>query len=190
MKRRLMKRIFIVHGWSGRPDSGWLLWIKKELSKNHKYKVYSLNMPDKDYPKISKWINHLKKSAGILDNDTYFIGHSIGCQAILRYLEKQKNIAGGAVFVAGWFKVKGLEDDGKKIIRPWMKKVNLSNVKKRLLKSVALFSDNDPYVSLSDTKYFKELGSKIIIQHNKGHFIENKTLKIPVVLKEIKSLMK
>ena len=38
-------------------------------------------------------------------------------------------------------------------------------------KSIAIFSDNDPLVPITDSKIFeKELGAKIIIENNKGHF--------------------
>lgn len=183
-----MIRIFIVHGWSGRPDSGWLLWIRKLLEK--KYHVVSLEMPDKDYPKINKWVNHLRNSVKTTDKDTYFIGHSIGCQTIIRFLSTQKNKSGGAVFVAGWFKLNGLEKDQEKIVAPWLKSVNIIRAKKNLLHSTALFSDNDPYVPLSNTTYFKILGSKIVIEKKKGHYIEDKTLRIPLLLKEINNMIK
>lgn len=26
-----MKRVFIVHGWGGRPDESWFPWIQREL---------------------------------------------------------------------------------------------------------------------------------------------------------------
>lgn len=38
------------------------------------------------------------------DENTYFIGHSIGCQSIDRYLEilPSETKIGGVVYVAGW----------------------------------------------------------------------------------------
>ena len=49
------------------------------------------------------WVAEITKIVEAPDKDTYFIGHSIGCQAILRYLEKINSPVGGALFVAGWF---------------------------------------------------------------------------------------
>jgi predicted alpha/beta hydrolase family esterase len=52
--------------------------------------------------------------------------------------------------------------------------------------STAIFSTNDPFVSIKNVDEFKEkLGSNIIIQKNKGHFEEGKTENIPILLKEI-----
>ncbi len=52
-------------------------------------------------------------------------------------------------------------------------------------KIVAIFSDNDPYVPLSNINLFREkIGAKIIKEKNKGHYIENEILEIPILLKE------
>ena len=188
-KRNVLKRIFIIHGWSGRPDCGWLSWMNKELSKKG-FKVWAKRMPDADFPKIQKWVSRLKKIAKNPDENTYFIGHSIGCQAIIRYLETlpaNKKI-GGAVFVAGWFNLENLETDEEKTVsEPWIKTpIKFSKVKSKINKAVALFSDNDPWVPVSDSKIFKKkLGAKIIVEHNKGHYIENITKKSPAALKEL-----
>ena len=186
-----MKRVFIIHGWGGRPDCGWLKWLNKELSKKG-FKVYSPGMPDKEFPKIKPWINHLKKIVGKVDENTYFVGHSLGCQTIMRFLESQNNKAGGAIFVGGGLKLKGLDKEEEKIILPWLNTpINFDKVKNKSNKFVALFSDNDPYVKIENSKIFKEkLGAKIIIEKNKGHYIEDVTKEIPVVLKELLKLAK
>ena len=100
-----MKRMFIVHRWDGTPKSDWYPWLKKELEKKG-FKVEVPEMPNTSEPKINDWVAHLKKVVGKLDSKTYFIGHSIGCQAIMRFLEKEdyNGKVGNIVFVAGWFK--------------------------------------------------------------------------------------
>lgn len=181
-----MKKVIIVHGWGGFPNKGWFKWLKIELKKK-RFKVIIPIMPNKDQPMITKWVNHLNKISGSIDKDTYFIGHSIGCQTILRYLaKKRKTKIGGAIFVAGWFSLNNLESkEEEKIARPWIKNsINLSNIK--INDTVAIFSDNDPYVELKNSEIFKKVfRAKIIVQHNKGHFEESKTKKMPLVLKEI-----
>lgn len=188
-KYNVMKRAFIIHGWSGRPDCGWLSWMSKELSKKG-FEVWAKRMPNPDFPTIHKWISRLKQIVKDPDKNTYFIGHSIGCQAIIRYLEtlpKNKKI-GGAIFVAGWFNLENLEtDEEKKVSEQWASKpIKFSKVKPKIGKVVALFSDNDPWVPVKDSIIFrKKLGAKIIVEHNKGHYIENKIKKIPAALKEL-----
>lgn len=96
-----MKRIFIVHRWEGGPNDDWRPWVKRELVKLG-YETAIPQMPDADAPIIEKWVSHLAGLVGTPDKETFFIGHSIGCQTILRYLETLDSPVGGAgLFRAG-----------------------------------------------------------------------------------------
>ena len=182
----MIKRVFIVHCWSGNPESYWYPWLKKELEING-FKVNVLSMPNADEPKIRTWVNFLKKNVKNPDENTYFVGHSIGCQAILRYLETlEDNIkVNKCIFVAGWFSLMGLGKDEEKIAKPWItKKINFEKIKSKAKKFIAIFSDDDPYVPLLDTKKFeKELDAEVIIEHSKGHFdSETESKELPIIL--------
>jgi hypothetical protein len=114
------------------------------------------------------------------DKNTFFVGHSMGCQAIARYLEGLESDVkiGGVVFVAGFFKrLTNLEEDDvvKNVSEEWLQTpLNLEKVKSHLDKCVAIFSDNDPYVPIDNQEECKEkLGAKIIVEHEKGHFSGN-----------------
>ena len=184
-----MKRVFIVHGWGGKPDAGWISWLNKELTKKE-FKVFSLAMPNPEYPKMKVWIDYLKRAVGKCDENTYFVGHSIGCQTILRYIESLSDDSkvGGLFFVGGWINLKNLEtDEEKKVATPWLNApLDFNQIKPKIKKAFALFSDNDPYVSVKESKIFKEkFGAKIIIEKNKQHYFQNLTKTIPVLLNEI-----
>jgi predicted alpha/beta hydrolase family esterase len=120
----------------------------------------------------------------------------MGCQTIARYLETlPENVKiGGAVFVAGFFKeLTNLEDEEEvhDVAKEWMTTpLNLDEVKKHLDKSIAIFSDNDKFVPLSNTDDYKEkLGSEIVIQHDMGHFTEDEGIKeLPAALDAILQL--
>jgi len=189
-----MKRVFIVHGWSGRPDAGWMKWLNKELTAKG-YKVTAERMPDPDFPKIEPWVSNLKRIVGAIDKDTYFIGHSIGCQTIIRFLEQQPSNSkiGGAVFVAGWLTLNNLEtDEEKEVSTPWLNTpIDFNKVKTILAKSSYILSDDDPFVGLENGNLFKDkLGCKVILEKGKGHYIENITKEIPIVLKEFLEMSK
>lgn len=191
------KRVFIVHGWDGNPQENWFPWLKKEL-ENKGFNVYVPQLPDPANPRIYNWVPKLAESVGTLDEQTYFVGHSMGCQTITRYLESlPKNIkVGGTVFVAGFFKrLTGLEDDAdvQETDRHWLgAPLDFEKVKSHLSRSITIFSDNDPYVPLDNQDDFRDkLGSKIIIEHQMGHF--NRTAgvtKLPVVLESVLKLSK
>lgn len=97
------KRIFIVHGWEATPESDWFPWLRRELEKRG-FTVLVPAMPDPIHPKKEAWVPQLEKTAGIPDRNCYFVGHSLGCITILRYLEtlQKSQVAGGAVLVGGF----------------------------------------------------------------------------------------
>jgi hypothetical protein len=167
-----VKRVIVVHGWSGYPEECWFPWLKKELEKKG-FAVIIPQMPDADTPRIETWVPHLAKIVGTPDKDTFFVGHSMGCQTILRYLQGINSRVGGAVFVGGFFqKLTNLEnEEEKKIAAPWLTTpLDFAKIKKAAGKFTAIFSDNDPYVPLENAKDFEEkLGAKIVFVKNKGH---------------------
>jgi len=183
------KRIYIIHGWDGSPKGEWFPWIKKELEKRG-YNVTIPEMPNPEEPIIKDWVNYISEVVEKPDNETYFIGHSIGCQAIMRYLETVDQRIGGVVFVAGYFKLTNLEsDEEEKIAKPWLKTpIDFNKIKKTTDKITAIFSDNDQFVPLASSKDVlkQKLDAKIVIERNKGHFDEDSGIfEVPTVLKEI-----
>src|SRR3989338_4266359 len=120
-----MKRVFIIHGWGGFPEEGWFPWLKRELEAKG-FEVHVPQLPDAGKPRIFNWVPKLAEVVGTPDENTYLVGHSMGCQTIVRYLEKlPENVKiGGAVFVAGYFKgLTGIENEpgSTEILGPWLK---------------------------------------------------------------------
>lgn len=180
-----MKKIYLIHGWGGNNSSeGWFGWLKQE-SKERNIKFIGFNMPDTHYPTIKNWGGFLEQNIDInnLDEETYFIGHSLGCQTILRYLEilpKDIKIK-GVVFVGGPFNLKESayeSEEEKEIARPWLQTpINFDKIKTHTKNFLAIFSDDDFCIPLSDSKIFKQkLNAKIIIKHNEKHFNETKKI--------------
>src|SRR3990167_4761212 len=191
----MQKRAFIVHGWDGTPQEGWFPWLKAGLEVRG-FEVHVPQLPDAGSPRIYKWVPKLAEVVGTPDEQTYFVGHSMGCQTIVRYLESLPEgvQVGGAVFVAGFFKhLTGLKDDPdvRETDTHWLgTPIDLEKVRSRLSKSVAIFSDDDPWVPLDNQDDFREkLGSEIIIEHKMGHFSGSKNVfQLPIVLKSVLKL--
>ncbi len=182
-----MKRVIIVHRWEGGPHDDWRPWLKNELEKLD-CEVLVPDMPDTDVPVIEKWVSKLAEVVGTPDADTYFVGHSIGCQAILRYLETTNTPVGGAIFVAGWFNLENLEEEEvKEIAKPWIETpINPQKIKSVLPISTLIISENDPYGCLEENKQkFTEINSRIVVVPHAGHFTtEDGYKKISIVLDE------
>ncbi len=180
----------MIHGWGGSSEDNWFPWLKKELEKKG-VEISTFDMPDSEHPKIEQWVKYLEEKIKTVDEDTYLVGHSIGCQTILRFIEKlhKHEKVGGCFFVAPWFNLVNLEPEEMEIAHPWINnQIDFGRIIDHCNNFVALFSTDDPYVPLSNAEIFKEkLNVKIIIEKNRGHFTEENE---PVILREILKFLK
>ncbi|OHA08801.1 MAG: hypothetical protein A3B37_00415 [Candidatus Sungbacteria bacterium RIFCSPLOWO2_01_FULL_59_16] len=172
----MSKRVFIVHGWDGDPEEGWFPWLKRELEVRE-FQVTVPAMPESSAPKIEQWVAHLSRVVGESDEHTYLVGHSIGCQTILRYLETLPEEAkvGGVILVAGWMTLTPAATPtatDRDLAKPWLETpLDWKRVKERGGHFAAILSDNDPYVPMENAELFREkLGAEVVVEHAKGHF--------------------
>ena len=167
------EQVYIIHAWGETPQSCWYPWLKGEL-ESQDIKVIVPEMPDTDAPDMKKWVEVLSNLIGKPNESTFFVGHSIGCQTILRYLETldEGQEIGGAVCVAPWTILKNLSEESQQIAKPWLETpVDWQAAKAHCSQFAALFSDNDEWVELSQEKVFQDnLGAKIQMIPNMGHF--------------------
>ncbi|MEK6918552.1 MAG: alpha/beta hydrolase [Nanoarchaeota archaeon] len=194
-----MKRVFIIHGWDFNPKMNWYESVARTLEKEG-FKVEIPEMPDTHSPVIREWVEKLVKIVGEVDEETYFICHSIGCKAVMKYLEGEVadgDVCGGVIFVGGWFslsKEATPEPQMKLTAKPWLEmKTNFEKIKTRAKKFVAIFSDNDPYVPMNNvTLYQSNLDSEIIMLSGMGHFDEEtaSTKELPIVVELLKKMSK
>lgn len=182
------KHIYIIHGWTGTPDNDWLPWIKEQLEKR-RIDVIVPVMPDTDHPTMESWVGHLSNVVKKPDINCYFVGHSLGCITILRFLEtlfKTKKV-GGTLLVAGFGY--DLIDEGynHELERFFARPIPWDKIRNRCIKFVSIHSDNDPWVPLEHSVLFKEkLGAKNYIEHNMSHYHQEAGIyKAPFVLKKL-----
>jgi uncharacterized protein len=183
-----MKRCVIVHCWEGYPEYCWYPWVKSELEKKG-FEVLVPEMPNTKNPILIEWLTKLKETIKKADGDLYLVGHSLGCIAILRYLESLEEDVkiAGVIMVAGFTDNLGFKEIESFFIEP----LDFKKIKSHSNKFVAIHSDNDPYVSLKFGDIFKEkLNAKVIIKNNMKHFsgpIENEEscTELPIVIESI-----
>ena len=180
-----MTKAIIVHGWDGSPDEPLHQWLKKQLEEKG-WEVEVPEMPNPEEPKIEDWVSKLYDYS--IDENTYFIGHSIGCQAIMRYLDRIDGKLGGLVFIAPWTHLTGLEEGEQEIAAPWLETaIDFDRVKEKTSKIACIFSDNDPYVPVTEHEVFElMLDAETVVLKKKGHFTqEDNVTELQVVLEKI-----
>ena len=179
-----MKRVFIIHGWEGKPDSNWFPWLTKELEARG-FEVAVPQMPDAMNPTLGVWLSHVQKIVGEPSENTFLIGHSLGVITILRFLEAlggSKKI-GGAILVAGFSEPIAYEELNSFFQTP----LDYEKIKASVNKIVAIHSDNDPHVPMRNGELLRDhLGAELIVLKNAGHINgEDGFTELPIVLGKI-----
>lgn len=171
----MSQHIYIIHGWDDGPGNGWFPWIKKELTQRGK-KVTIPAMPDPAHPLIDTWVPFLKRLIKLPNEETILVGHSVGGQAALRYLETLPAGVkiGGLILVAAWLHLKPeiLEDEETMAIAtPWIERpLNWPKIRSHVDKATVIMSDDDQFVPVEDGKVLaRELGAKLVVEHHKRH---------------------
>ncbi len=127
-------------------------------------------MPDTESPKLSLWLPKLQEVVGEPNEELFLIGHSVGCMAILRYLEqlKENEKVGGVILVAGF--TDNLGSGYQELESFFQTPLRFEKIKSSAKHFVAINSDNDPHVSPKFGNILeKELGAKLLIKRM-GHF--------------------
>jgi hypothetical protein len=162
-----MKRVLIIHGFRSSPENGFKPWLRDELSSRN-FKVEIPTMPHPDAPVMEQWLETLEHLVPDPDRHLILLGHSLGCAAILRYLERLKpgTKVGGAVLVAG-----PASSVNPAIRSFYQSPFDWTSIRQHCDRFVAIHSDNDPHVPLADAAIYKtHLDAQVIVERDKGHF--------------------
>jgi serine hydrolase len=195
-KELLMKQVYIIHSRGAGPHSHWYPYVKQMLEAAG-FTVHTPPMPKPEAPHQSAWLTAMSEQIQTVNEDTFLIGHSVGCQAVLRFLDRlpigQK--AGGVVLVAGWVSVPnwaGRTAAQKAILNDWLNPpLDFTKIAERSSHFTAIFSDNDPFVPKENWEVCEnELRAKIIVKHQAGHFEGEDTTELPEVVEAISAAAK
>lgn len=166
-----MNNVFIFHGTEGYPKENWFPWLKKELEQRG-CKVFVPQFPSPPIvpAKIAEWFDVLKNYKQYINENTIFIGHSLGGIFTLRILEKLTHPVKAAFFIGtpiGVQPIKNYDRDNgfSGFSFDW------ESIKKKVADFVVFQSDDDPYVGLENGKELsKNLGVELSFIPNAGHF--------------------
>ena len=171
----MSKRAYLIHGWGDSPLGSWFPWLKLELEEKG-YQVSVPAMPHPERPTIEDWVAALSTAVDPMpDEETVLVGHSVGCQTILRYIQKlpEEVEIGQVALVAPWLVLSGIEKDEEGIAKPWLETpIDFGAIRKRVDRFGLLFSEDDPYVPIRENvDLFHEalLDAFGMILPNKGH---------------------
>ncbi|MDP3725399.1 MAG: alpha/beta hydrolase [Nanoarchaeota archaeon] len=185
-------RAILIHGYAGVPKDAWRPWLRDELEKRG-FLASLPSMPHPNHPKEKEWVKKIKKEVKHPDENTFLVGHSLGCIAILRYLESlgTNEKISGAVFVAGFS-----DDLNIPVLSPFFETpIKWEAIKTHCKRFTAIYSDNDQWVPMRHAEIFKEkLNAEIILRKGMKHFSTDdeveESLKLPSALTAILNMAK
>ena len=181
----MAKRVVLVHGWDGDPTDSWKPWLQAQLEQKG-WKWSAPQLPGGEHPQLEEWLGVLKDAIPDPDKHTYFVGHSLGCAAILRYLETlpADTRIGGMVFVAGFCSTL---DDAPELDSFTNAPFAFGEIQQRVIKSIVIGGRKDPAVPFGKVLELQaELGAELVIDDGKGHFADDDGItELPSVLKAL-----
>lgn len=191
----MSERLVIVPRWSGDPSSDWYPWARAELARSHpELRVDILELPNKSAPVIEQCVAAFESELGrdlSALSSTLLVGHSVGCQALMRYLADQPQLqdreaAPALVCVAGWWTV----DEPWPAIRPWIDTpIPLPRLRANTSSITVLLSDDDPFTSdwrTNKSTWEQRLDADVRINLGGRHFNAERE---PAVLELLRSLV-
>lgn len=177
----MVKRVVFVHGWDGQPYESWIPWLQTHIEKKG-WLFYAPSFPGGEHPKLGEWTEVLKATLPLPDKHTYFVGHSLGCPAILRYLATLpgNTQVGGIVLVGGF-----CSDIGISPLMPFLTEpFDFEKIQMIVKKCIVIGSRDDAIVPFGKVLELQaELGAELMIDDGKGHFDD--VTELPSVLKAL-----
>jgi uncharacterized protein len=174
----------IVPRWSGRPSSDWYPWLIAQLPH-----ISVLEMPTPDEPTIENWVGAVSSALLELEQPakTILVGHSVGCQAVLRALLATKQPVAAVLLVAAWLDV----DERWPSIVPWIEApLDLLAAQAYANQRHVLISDNDPFTSdwQGNRKLWHEaFAADVSIATNAKHFNGPESQAVLVALQNVQA---
>lgn len=178
------KKFYIVHGYGADKNSNFFLWIKKQLSKFN-IECESLNMPNSNSPVLEEWLWQLENKVQA-DEYTYFIGHSLGCITILKFIEKLNTKIGGAVLVSGFEENLGLFPQLNEFTsQPINHELLIENINSRIIVS----SEDDDLVPIDYSRRLsKNIKANFYALNHYGHFLVSTCPELWQIIKNMLNL--
>jgi len=161
--------IYVVHGYTANSQANWYPNLKCQLESEN-IAVHVFDMPNPHAPVEKEWLDFLERNITNFDDKSIFIGHSLGCVAILRFLEDKNTDNIESLFLVSGF----VEDSPIPELSGFVKgEINYSKLLQTIKNRVVVSAVDDDIVPYSYSRVLaKKLNAKFKLLETGKHFID------------------
>lgn len=178
----MKKQVLICHAYNTLPTENWYKWLRNLCNKRG-YDAKVIEFPNPSAPIEYKWVESIKQAH--TGDPVIFVGHSLGCCAILAYLNQYNVHILQVILVACPMFWEGIIETRPplKAYVESMQKIDFEKIK-NLVGHFDIFHDTkDHLLPMKNVEYLKKIlgnKAKIHISNSYDHF---DVLEIPEVAK-------
>ncbi|WP_304509915.1 RBBP9/YdeN family alpha/beta hydrolase [Anaerotignum sp.] len=180
---------YFIHGFTASSKANWFPWLKNEL-QNNGIQLIVPDMPNTNDPHLLPWLQKIEDVAKELNDNTIFIGHSLGCIAMLQFILKKNIKIKGVILVSGFMDENPMVVQKEGLSQFVEEPLDVEQVKALIPHRVVITAiDDDIVPSVATKKMAERLGAQLIERSNGKHFIDRDGFtQFPEVLDLIKSI--
>ena len=165
------RQVLIVHGYTASPQANWFPWLAESL-RGEGVRVDVPCMPAAHAPQSDAWANTLQEVLPTTSAETFLVGHSLGCIAILRHVLSlpADSVVGGVLLVSGFARtLPSLPMLAGFTAAP----LDVAEATRRVRRYSSIFSDSDVIVPPeASSELAAALGSRVVTVAGGGHFLD------------------
>ena len=164
--------VYVIHGFTASSKANWFPWLEVH---GHSLRI-SMRIPDlpgANDPHLEPWLEEIEEAVKEMDENTIFIGHSLGCITAIRYVLRKGIKIKGAIFVSGFMGENPMEVQKDGLSEFVNGEIDVEQVKRLIPKRIMLTATNDDIVPWEATKEMAQrLNCELIVLSAGGHFID------------------
>lgn len=166
-----VNNIIIVHGFLSTPRHHWFQWLRQQC-EDADIRVLIPQMPKPRAPRPEKWLAKLRNTIDMPNEKTWFIGHSLGCITVLRYLSSlhERLKVGGVILVSGFAEQIETHPELSDFTAT---QIDFDLLRKAIKHRITILSSNDTIVAPHYTvKLREQLDAELYSFNGCGHFLD------------------
>ena len=159
----MKSQVLICHAYNTLPSENWYKWLEGVLGERG-YDAKVLEFPTPSAPSEEKWVESIKNAHS--KDPVILVGHSLGCRAILAYLNQYKVTVEKIILLACPMFLDGVVDTRPTLGAYFDKAQELDfTLISNLVGTAHLFHDtSDPILPMKNVEFLeKEFGEKAVL---------------------------